>query len=51
MDAPDWVEGKDLTVKAAPGVEGKTKPAASFFALFKKGVCRVWEGKDSGVKG
>ena len=29
-----WAEGRDLTVRS---VAGKTRPTASFFALFKKG--------------
>ncbi|GAX83877.1 hypothetical protein CEUSTIGMA_g11302.t1 [Chlamydomonas eustigma] len=36
---PLWKEGRDLTVKAV-GPDGRLRPAASFFALFKKGALR-----------
>ena len=44
-NGPAWEEGRDLTVKPAIGGGGgtsvaTTRPAASFFALFKKGASR-----------
>ncbi|KAG1669879.1 hypothetical protein FOA52_012468 [Chlamydomonas sp. UWO 241] len=38
LEGPQWLEGRDLTVKTGPN--GKERPAATLFALFKPGALR-----------